>query len=64
MVLEVEPGSVRVAVQGGATLDVKSDGLKFVAPSPSPKAQPNRKTVPGAVVSRSRTQHGAWESPT
>ena len=61
VVLEVAQGSVRVAVQGGATLDVKGDGLRFVAPSLSAKAQPNRKIVPGAIVRLSRTEKGAWE---
>ncbi|MGZ9031974.1 MAG: penicillin-binding protein 1A [Burkholderiaceae bacterium] len=61
VVLEVAPGSVRVVVQGGGTLDIKSEGLKFVAPSLSPKAQPNRKIVPGAVVRLSRTDKGVWE---
>ena len=61
VVLEVAQGSVRVAVQGNATLDIASDGLKFVAPSLSPKAQPNRKIVPGAVVRLSRTDKGVWE---
>jgi penicillin-binding protein 1A len=48
-------------VEGGATLDIKGDGLKFVAPSLSPKAQPNRKIVPGAMVRLSRTDKGVWE---
>jgi len=61
VVLEVAQGNVRVAVQGSATLDIKSEGLKFVAPSLSPKAQPNRKIVPGAVVRLSRTDKGVWE---
>jgi penicillin-binding protein 1A len=61
VVLEVAPGLVRVAVQGGTTLDIKGDGLKFVAPSLSPKAQPNRKLVPGAVVRVARTEKGAFE---
>jgi penicillin-binding protein 1A len=61
VVLEVAPGLVRVVVQGGTTLDIKGDGLKFVAPSLSPKAQPNRKLVPGAVVRVARTEKGAFE---
>jgi penicillin-binding protein 1A len=61
VVLEVAPGLVRVAVQGGTTLDIKGDGLKFIAPSLSPKAQPNRKIVPGAVVRVARTEKGAFE---
>jgi penicillin-binding protein 1A len=61
VVLEVAQGSVRVVVQGGATLEIKGEGLKFVAPSLSPKAQPNRKIVPGAVVRLARTDKGVWE---
>jgi penicillin-binding protein 1A len=62
VVLEVAPGLVRVVVQGGTTLDIKGDGLKFVAPSLSPKAQPNRKLVPGAVVRVARTEKGRSKS--
>ena len=61
VVLETAPGLVRVVVQGGATLDIKADGLKFVAPSLSPKAQPNRKIVPGAVVRIARSEKVGWE---
>ena len=61
VVLEVAQGSVRVVVQGGGTLEIKGEGLKFVAPSLSPKAQPNRKIVPGAVVRLARTDKGVWE---
>jgi penicillin-binding protein 1A len=61
VVLEVAPGLVRVAAEGGSTLDIKSDGLRFAAPSLSSKAQPNRKIVPGAVVRLSRTEKGSWE---
>ena len=57
VVLEVAPGQVRVAVQGG-TLDVKGDGLKFVAPSlsrwltpvPTPGAGEKSLVVEGATV--------------
>jgi penicillin-binding protein 1A len=61
VVLEVAPGAVRVALQGGATLEIKGDGLKFAAPSLSPKAQPNRKIVPGAVVRIARSEKVGWE---
>ncbi len=50
VVLEASPTLVRVATQGGQAIEIKADGLKFVAPSLSPKAQPGRKIVPGAVV--------------
>ncbi|MGB3428329.1 MAG: penicillin-binding protein 1A [Burkholderiaceae bacterium] len=61
VVLEVAQGSVRVVVQGGGSLEIKGEGLKFVAPSLSAKAQPNRKIVPGAVVRLARTDKGVWE---
>jgi penicillin-binding protein 1A len=48
-------------VEGGATIEVTSVGLKFVAPSLSPKAQPNRKLVPGAVIRVARADKGHWE---
>jgi penicillin-binding protein 1A len=60
VVLEVAQGSVRVVAQGG-TVEIKGEGLKFAAPSLSPKAQPNRKIVPGAVVRLARTDKGVWE---
>ena len=61
VVLEASPTLVRVALQGGQTAEIKSDGLKFVAPSLSPKAQPNRRIVPGAVVRVARGEKIAWE---
>ncbi len=61
VVLEASPNLVRVATQGGQTVDIKADGLKFVAPSLSPKAQPGRKIVPGAVVRISRNEKSGWE---
>jgi penicillin-binding protein 1A len=61
VVLEAAPTLVRVIVQGGQTVDVKSDGLKFVASSLSPKAQPSRRIVPGAVVRIARNEKTGWE---
>jgi penicillin-binding protein 1A len=61
VVLEVGKDAVRVAVQGGGALEIKGEGLRFVAPSLSPKAQPNRKLVPGAVVRLSRADKGQWQ---
>ncbi|HQR70550.1 MAG TPA: penicillin-binding protein 1A [Burkholderiaceae bacterium] len=61
VVLEASPSLVRLALQGGQTLEIKADGLKFVAPSLSPKAQPNRRIVPGAVVRIARNDKSAWE---
>ncbi|MGH6643874.1 MAG: penicillin-binding transpeptidase domain-containing protein, partial [Bradyrhizobium sp.] len=61
VVLEASPTLVRVALQGGQTAEIKADGLKFVAPSLSPKAQPNRRIVPGAVVRVARGEKAGWE---
>ena len=61
VVLEVSPALARVALQGGRTAEVGPAGLKFVAPSLSPKAQPARKIVPGAVVRIARNVKGDWE---
>ena len=61
VVLEAAPQLVRLALQGGQTMEIKADGLKFVAPSLSPKAQPNRRIVPGAVVRVARNDKSVWE---
>ena len=61
VVLEASPQLVRLALQGGQTMEIKADGLKFVAPSLSPKAQPNRRIVPGAVVRVARNDKSVWE---
>ncbi len=61
VVLEASPSLVRVAVQGGQTIDIKPDGLKFASPSLSPKAQPSRKIVPGAVIRIARSDKAVWE---
>jgi len=61
VVLEASPTLVRVATQGGQTVEIKAEGLKFVAPSLSPKAQPGRKIVPGAVVRIARNEKTGWE---
>jgi penicillin-binding protein 1A len=61
VVLEASPTLVRLALQGGQTVELKSDALKFVARSLSPKAQPNRRIGPGAVVRIARNEKSAWE---
>ncbi|HOX88229.1 MAG TPA: penicillin-binding protein 1A [Burkholderiaceae bacterium] len=61
VVLEAGPTAVKVAIGGGEQVEVKGDGLKFAAPSLSPKAQPARKLVTGAVVRLARGDKGAWE---
>jgi penicillin-binding protein 1A len=61
VVLDAAPAVVRLALQGGQTIEIKADGLKFAAPSLSTKAQPNRRIVPGAVVRVARNDKSAWE---
>jgi penicillin-binding protein 1A len=61
VVLEASPTLVRLAVQGAQTVEIKADGLKFVAPSLSPKAQPARRIVPGAIVRIARNEKTGWE---
>jgi len=61
VVLEASPALVRLALQGGQTVEIKSDGLKFVAASLSPKAQPARRIVPGAVVRIAHNEKSGWE---
>jgi penicillin-binding protein 1A len=61
VVLEAAPQLVKLALQGGQTLDIKADGLRFVAPSLGPKAQPARRIAPGAVVRIARNDKGVWE---
>jgi penicillin-binding protein 1A len=61
VVLEAAPGAVTAAIQGGSTIQIKADGLRFAAPSLSAKAQPNRKIVPGAVIRVTRDDKGMWQ---
>lgn len=61
VVLEASPTLARVALQGGRTAEIGAAGLKFVAPSLSPKAQPARRILPGAVVRIARGAKGDWE---
>ena len=61
VVLEATPQLVRLAVQGAQTVEIKGDGLKFVTASLSPKAQPARRIIPGAVVRIARNEKTGWE---
>jgi penicillin-binding protein 1A len=61
VVLEASPTAVKVMVQGGSTVDITPNGLRFAAPSLSAKAQPNRKIVPGAVIRITRDDKGIWQ---
>ena len=61
VVLEVNAGAVKVALGGGEQVELKGEAIKFAASSLSPKAQPTKRIVPGAVIRVSRNDKGAWE---
>jgi penicillin-binding protein 1A len=62
VVLEASPRLVRAVMQGGKEVEIKADGLRFAARSLDPRAQPNRRIVPGAVVRlRAGGRAGGWE---
>ena len=61
IVTEAGPKKVVVAIQGGEPIEITGEGLRFAARSLDPKAQPQRRIVPGALVRISRTAKGNWE---
>ncbi|MEG0820960.1 MAG: penicillin-binding protein 1A [Burkholderiaceae bacterium] len=61
VVLEVNAGTVKLALGGGENIELKGDAIKFAAPSLNPKAQPAKRIIPGAVVRVTRNDKGGWE---
>src|SRR5262249_22812118 len=61
IVTEANPKKVTATIQGGESIEIIGDGLRFAARSLDPKAQPQRKIAPGAVIRIGRTAKGAWE---
>ena len=61
VVLEASPAAVKADRARRSTIEIKAEGLRFAAPSLSPKAQPNRKIVPGAVIRVTRDDKGIWQ---
>jgi penicillin-binding protein 1A len=61
VVTEAAPKRVTAVLQGGESVEISGDGLRFAARSLEPKAQPARRIRPGAVVRISRNARGAWE---
>lgn len=59
--IEATPKLVKVVLQGGETVDITGEGLRFVARSLDPKAQPARRIVPGALLRLARHGKGYWE---
>jgi penicillin-binding protein 1A len=61
IVTEATPKKVVAAMQGGETIEIVGEGLRFAARSLDPKAQPQRRVTPGALIRVSRNTKGAWE---
>lgn len=61
VVLEAAPKRVQAVVQGGESIEITGDGLRFAARALETRAQPGRRIVPGAVIRVSRNAKGAWE---
>jgi len=61
VVIEASPMRVRAVIQGGTTIEMSGEGLRFAARSLDPKAQPARRIVPGALVRVMRHGKGYWE---
>jgi penicillin-binding protein 1A len=61
VVVESGPRLVRAVIQGGETVRIEGEGLRFAARSLDPKAAPTRRIVPGAVVRLGRLAKGGWE---
>ncbi|MBV8211234.1 MAG: penicillin-binding protein 1A [Burkholderiaceae bacterium] len=60
VVLEVAPKLVRAQLADGEVARVEGEGLRFAAASLSPRAQPARRIVAGAVIRLTRIGNKAW----
>ena len=60
VVLEASPKLVRAQLADGQAARVEGEGLRFAAASLSPRAQPARRIVPGAVIRLTRIGNNAW----
>ncbi|HXF46037.1 MAG TPA: PBP1A family penicillin-binding protein [Burkholderiaceae bacterium] len=61
VVLEATPKRVLAVLQGGESIEIVGEGLRFAARSLDARAQPARRIVPGAVIRLSRNAKGTWE---
>ena len=59
--IEVSPQKVRAVIQGGETVEITGEGLRFAARSLDAKAQPARRISPGALLRLARHGKGYWE---
>ncbi len=61
VVIEASPKEVKAAMQGGETIEISGDGLRFAGRALDAKAQPARRIVPGALIRVSRQSKDKWE---
>jgi penicillin-binding protein 1A len=61
VVVEATPKQVRAVIQGGESIEIAGEGLRFAARSLDPKAQPARRIAAGALVRVARHGKGYWE---
>jgi penicillin-binding protein 1A len=59
--IEASPKRVLAILQGGESIEISGEGLRFAARSLDPKAQPSRRIVPGALLRVTRQAKGHWE---
>ncbi|RGE41598.1 penicillin-binding protein 1A [Comamonas testosteroni] len=62
VVLDASPRKITVARADGEHFDITGDGLKPVESGLSPKAPPNTKIRPGAVIRAVKNAKGSWEA--
>ena len=61
VVLQAAPRKIVAARADGEHIEISGDGLKAAESGLSPKAPPNTKIRPGAVIRAVKTAKGAWE---
>ena len=61
VVVEANPKSVKVVVDGGEVIEIKGEGLRFAARALDAKAQPGKRIERGAVVRLARSAKAGWE---
>jgi len=61
VIVEASPKEVKALIQGGETIEISGEGLRFAARALDAKAQPARRIAPGALVRVARSGKGAWE---
>ena len=61
VVIDANPKSVKVVVDGGEVIEIKGEGLRFAARALDAKAQPGKRIERGAVVRLARSVKAGWE---